>query len=337
MTTRFKSVGWALRASGLCLPALVLMAGVAVSEPASVVSRRIEQFTSDPDQRIFGKLEFLGGLDLSSSNSLFGAWSSIRFRPDGKHFIGVLDTGDWISGSILRDDKGRLSGLAEVSLSPMLDRQGNSRTPKRMMDAESLAIRDDKIYVGFEERHRIDQYPLDGFETAKPERSLPLPFSKKVLGSNRSLEMLTASPADGPLDGGLVTVTEESLDEDGNLYAGVVDGPQMGGFKVVRKDDFDVTDGAWLPDGDLLLLERRFKFPSGFGMRIVRVKGETIKPGALVDGEVLLEASQASQIDNMEGLDVIDMGDGDLRVILVSDDNHFLLQRTLMLEFRLLP
>ncbi|MCF1461410.1 hypothetical protein FS827_08750 [Agrobacterium vitis] len=319
-----------------CGSVLLLAASQAVGESATVSSRRIEYFNPASAQTVFGKLEFLGGLDLTSSDSLFGAWSSIRFRPDGKRFIGVLDTGHWISGEIKRDEKGRLSGIDGVSLAPMLDREGRSNAPKRAMDAESLAIRGDKIYVGFEQRHRIDQYPLDGFETAKPEKSLPLPFPKTVLKSNRSLEMLTASPAQGPLAGGLVTITEESLDAKGNLYAGVVDGPHPGGFKLVRRDDFDVTDGAWLPDGDLLLLERRFRFPSGLGMRVVRVKGDSIKPGALVDGEILLEADQTFQIDNMEGLDVVDMGNGDLRLILVSDDNHFMLQRTLMLEFRLL-
>jgi hypothetical protein len=41
------------------------------------------------------------------------------------------------------------------------------------------------------------------------------------------------------------------------------------------------------------------------------------------------------QIDNMEGLDVVSRPDGDMRVILVSDDNHSILERNLMLEFRL--
>ena len=54
-----------------------------------------------------------------------------------------------------------------------------------------------------------------------------------------------------------------------------------------------------------------------------------------VDGEVILEADHASQIDNMEGIDVRLEDDGSVRLTMVSDDNHSLLQRTLMLEFRL--
>jgi len=38
----------------------------------------------------------------------------------------------------------------------------------------------------------------------------------------------------------------------------------------------------------------------------------------------------------MEGLDVVAMAKDDIRIIVVSDDNHSILQRNLMLEFRLL-
>ena len=63
--------------------------------------------------------------------------------------------------------------------------------------------------------------------------------------------------------------------------------------------------------------------------------GETIRPGAVVDGEVLIDADLSRQIDNMEGMDVVAMGKDDIRIIVVSDDNHSFLQRNLMLEFRL--
>jgi hypothetical protein len=331
---RLRAHSWV---SALWLSVAVFHASAAVGEPSAVSSQKITHFKVGSDQTVFGTLEFVGGLVMSSSNPLFGAWSSVRFLPDGQHFIGVLDTGDWISGEIERGSDGKLSGIGSVSLAPMVDANGRTDSTKVKMDAESLAIRDGKIYVGFEQRHRIDQYPLTGFETAKPERSLPLPFPVRVLRKNRSLETVAASPKAGPLSGGLVTISEESLDQNGNLYAGIVDGPKRGAFKVVRHGDFDVTDGAFLPDGDLVLLERRFSLLGGIGMRIVRIKGGSIKPGALVDGVTLLEADGGYQIDNMEGLDVIDMGNGDIRLILVSDDNHLIFQRNLMLEFRLLP
>ena len=71
-------------------------------------------------------------------------------------------------------------------------------------------------------------------------------------------------------------------------------------------------------------------------MRIRRIKAEDIRPGAVVDGEVLIDADMSYQIDNMEGLDVMQLPDGDIRIVIVSDDNHSILQRNLMLEFRLI-
>ena len=106
-------------------------------------------------------------------------------------------------------------------------------------------------------------------------------------------------------------------------------------FSVKRRDRYDVTDGAFLPNGDLLLLERRFELATGIGMRIRRIEGTNIRPGAVVDGEILMEAGLGYQIDNMEGLDVIAEADGSVRIIVTSDDNHSMLERNLMLEFRL--
>jgi len=70
-------------------------------------------------------------------------------------------------------------------------------------------------------------------------------------------------------------------------------------------------------------------------MRIRRIAGADIRPDAVVDGKVIFEANSREQIDNMEGIDVFRAADGTLHLILVSDDNHSILQRSLMLEFRL--
>jgi hypothetical protein len=83
-------------------------------------------------------------------------------------------------------------------------------------------------------------------------------------------------------------------------------------------------------------LERRFNMAEGIGMRIRRIKGADIKPGAIVNGELLVEGNFNYNIDNMEGIDTFQAADGTTHVILVSDDNHSILQRNLMLEFRLI-
>ena len=73
-------------------------------------------------------------------------------------------------------------------------------------------------------------------------------------------------------------VSERSLNADGEIYAAVLSGPQEGVFFVKRHPPFDVTDGAFLPDGDILLLERRFSLSEGIGMRIRRIAAADIRP-----------------------------------------------------------
>jgi hypothetical protein len=327
------------------LPILALSAllFLPVARPAAaevsdvpVVNRAFSQFVLGSDQRTFGKLEFLGGISYSSGNALLGAISAIRFREDRENFVAVLDTGHWLTGRIERDAEGRLSGLADLKTRSMIDRDGQDEKVKGRMDAEGLALAKGEVLVAFEVYHRIDAYPDPGFMEARPKRRLPFPIERREMRGNKGMEALAISPATGPLGAVPVVVTERSLDKNGNVFAAVLDGPLAGLFAVKRSDPWDITDGAFLPNGDLLLLERRFRLSDGMGMRIRRIDGKTIRPGAVVDGEVLIDADLSQQIDNMEGLDVVVMAEDDIRVIVVSDDNHSILQRNLMLEFRLL-
>ena len=300
-----------------------------------VASRLLANFEVGTSASRFGKLEFVGGLVMSSPEKLFGAISSIRFRPDGENFVAVLDTGHWLTGKITRGDSGALSGVSDVRIAPMLDISGREPTRKMDVDAEGLALRGDQVFVSYEQRHRIDIFPDPGFESSKPIGRLPHLIPNNELRSNGGMEALAVSPVDSLLKGAMVVVAEKSIDADGYLLAAVLEGPLKGSFAVAHHPSFDVTDGAFLPNGDLLLLERRFNFAEGVGMRIRRIRAEDIKPGAVVDGEILLEAGMVYQIDNMEGMDVVKGPDGSTRLIIVSDDNHSFLQRNLMLEFKL--
>jgi hypothetical protein len=104
---------------------------------------------------------------------------------------------------------------------------------------------------------------------------------------------------------------------------------------IVRRDDFDISDADFLPDGDLLILERKFSLIGGFGMRLRLIHAADIVPGKTVDGTVLITADDRDDIDNMEGLAVRPGPNGETLLTLISDDNQSLLQRTVLLEFAL--
>ena len=83
-----------------------------------------------------------------------------------------------------------------------------------------------------------------------------------------------------------------------------------------------------------MLLERSFAIASGVGLRLRRIPADQVEGGVeAADGEIILQANMAYQIDNMEAMDVWTRADGATMVSLMSDDNHSILQRNLYLEF----
>jgi hypothetical protein len=115
----------------------------------------------------------------------------------------------------------------------------------------------------------------------------------------------------------------------------VLDGVNARRFTVKRIGDFDASDCALLGSHDLLLLERSYSVVKGVAMRIRKLSLDDIKPGAVVDGPVLIAADLGYQIDNMEGIGVHRNAVGETIVTLISDDNFSVLQRTLLLQFAL--
>ena len=139
----------------------------------------------------------------------------------------------------------------------------------------------------------------------------------------------------GPLKGTLVAFSESLTDSKGDLQGWLIGGPTPGSFTLKRLEGFDVTDAAPTPDGGLIVLERRFRYSKGIKMRIRRINAGEIKRGALIEGETLLEATDALNIDNMEGIAVHRSSAGETILTLISDDNFSALQRTLLMQFAL--
>src|SRR5690606_3837522 len=168
--------------------------------------------------------------------------------------MGVADTGFWFFGRLLHDEKGRPASISDISMLPMVDASGTPIREKWFTDAESIALDGDEAVVGFERNHRIARYRIepDGMGAATADMDFIVP--PQELRSNRGFETVARAPDDSALAGALVAVTERSMDGQGNIFAAILEGPQRGIFTVLRHDDFDITDGAFLPDGDLLLL-----------------------------------------------------------------------------------
>jgi hypothetical protein len=107
---------------------------------------------------------------------------------------------------------------------------------------------------------------------------VPMPAAVLKLPNNKGLEALVFVPKGQPLAGTLIAISERGLDIRGNLIAFLVGGPTPGQFGVRRTDKYDVSDAVLLPSGDLLVLERKFSWVEGVGIRIRRIALASVAP-----------------------------------------------------------
>jgi hypothetical protein len=308
---------------------------VAAPVAVQVNARPLEAFDlRDRSRRRFGQLEYRSGLILTSSFKGFGGLSAFRVDPKGEGFIAMNDKGDWFTGRLVYNGTA-LTGLADVLSAPMLGSDGKPITTRKMFDSEALAIDGMTLYVGIERANRILKFDFRRGGITSFGEEIAVPPGLRRLPNNKGPEGLVFVPKGMPLEGSLIVVSERGLDAAGNLIGFLIGGAKPGQFAIRRTNDFDISDAALLPSGELLILERKFSLLGGVGIRIRKIPLRAIAPGAVVDGPSIFDADLGYEIDNMEGLDVHRTNDGEIVLTMVSDDNFSLLQRTLLLQFTL--
>jgi hypothetical protein len=303
--------------------------------PIEVKARPIAAFDpGDHSRRRFGALEYRSGLVLTSGFRGFGGLSGLRLDAKGERFISFSDKGTWFTGRIVYHE-GEMTGLADVEAAPMLGPDGRPITARGWFDSESIALDGPLVYIGLERVNRVLRFDFSkGFTRARGEL-VPLPPAARKLPYNKGLEALVMVPKGMALAGTLIAMSERGLDAHGNLIGFLVGGPTPGQFSVRRTENYDISDAVLLPAGDLLILERKFSWLAGLGIRIRRIALKSIAPGALVDGPSIFDVDLGYEVDNMEGIDAHVTADGDTMLTMISDDNFSLLQRTLLLQFKL--
>jgi hypothetical protein len=242
------------------------------------------------------------------------------------------DKGWWLRGRIVYEGT-RPSAIADAEMAPVLGADGRPLAARGWYDTEAIAEDGGTLYVGIERVHQILRfnYGKDGLLARGQPIAVPPAF--RSLPANKGIEALVFVPKGLPLAGTLIAMSERGLDKAGNISAFLIGGMSPGSFTVKRSADFDISDAALLPAGDVLLLERKFSWTGGLVVRLRRIALAAIKPGALVDGPILFEADLGYEIDNMEGLSVHRSAAGETVLTLASDDNFSVIQRTLLLQF----
>lgn len=329
------------RIAGALAAALLFGASLpAAAEPIEVTASAVEAFEPNaPQTERFGRLRFLGGLQLDSPDERFGGISGIEVSADGGFVLMATDTGNLMRGALVERD-GRPAGLADVEIWRLGDEDGKALGGKWGSDAESLRAapghRLDRVLVGFERDNRVIVYDVSGDGEPRYVRQLAVPDGVRDLPHNLGLEAIAVAP-EGTPDAGRTVMFGESPGEDGRIPGWLLDadGAAAGELWLAASDDFSATDAAFTDTGDLIVLERRYKPLFGVAMRLRRIAAADIRPGAVLEGEELVTARMDRVVDNMEGLAFHRDADGRAILTIVSDDNFNVLQRNLLLRFEL--
>jgi hypothetical protein len=336
------------RASRLAAAALLIAsAGAAMLAAAGLGARADEEtvtsvlisnfMSAGIGQRVQGVI-WRGGIEMQSQTDTFGGLSGLGFTgPDGR-LVMVSDRGNFVSGQLLYDEAARPMGLIGVRIEPIQNSKGTELPRAYTRDAEALAVivRDDKpsaVRVGFENLTRVADFALvDGIPQG-PAREVKIPKWLSDTRTNETLEAVCIAPATSPIAGSTLLLTEGIIDDDGQHSAYLLGQNDKGPLSYISGDGTNPTDCAFMPNGDLLVLERGIALLA-FQMRLVRIPAAEVKAGAHMKGELLLHAA-GGDIDNMEGLAVHTAPDGSTRITVVSDNNFNDWERNLLLEFSL--
>ncbi len=280
---------------------------------------------SNPSRKSVGPLTFLGAWELRSDNGDFGGISALVALKDGR-FIGVSDAGALIGFGLTNDD------TIDRPFIAVLPGAYGKRVTYEDRDTEGIAYDpvSGKVWVSYEVRHAIRRFPtslsrIDG--AVRPAIMRNWIANKGTEALIRLNDGRFLAFAEGGADDGVYPAVHFSGDpvEPGTTYYP---------FRYRPSDGYRITDGAQLPDGRLLLLERRVGFPQGFTAKLLILDPAKIMRDATVSGEVIATLAPPLLVDNMEGL-TITQDQGRTIVWLISDNNFNAIQRTLLMKFAL--
>jgi hypothetical protein len=304
--------------------------------PLRVEALPLASFRSGSFDRRFGRLEFLSGVELVAEDHGFGGLSAFRLREDGRRFLAVTDEGNWLSGEMLVDG-GRIIGLGGVEIAPLLDEDGAPLAARGAWDAESLALAGDIAFVGVEVENAILRYNLATDGLAARGTRIAIPPAIAGLDEYRGLEAMAVMPLLSPFPGAILAVAEDGPASGERIPAFILgpEGQPEADLTIRKEGRFRVTDIAFAPNGDLLILERAQSISTGIQTRLRRARGADVIGGAVLEPETLFGADQSDQVDNFEGLAAHRAPTGDTILTMVSDNNFSAVQRTLLLQWRL--
>lgn len=273
-------------------------------------------------------LRYADGWSLTSSDDDFGGLSSLTI--ENGHFIALSDIGAVIRFAINAEGK-----VSDASINP-LPRGCATDSDKRERDSESLAhdpVSGD-YWIGFEWRNVICRSDT---RLAKAER-IVMPGVMKHWSKTGGPEAIVRLA-----DGRFLVFAESAQGSDALPELVIADrDPTAPDARYSRalymgpEHHFSPTDAAQLPDGRLIVLNRRFEPPAYFSARLSLLDQIPAKVSGILSGKTIAKFGRPGLTSNFEGVAISNEG-GRTFIWLISDDNYMWIENTYLLKFELLP
>ena len=290
----------------------------------------------NPEQKTVDKLKYLSGYHITSDYGHFGGLSGLSYdkKADDVSLFLVSDRGQVGRIKLGKNYEPYFASLQFFSGIPW------KTAKKNAADAESIVVLNlgdvDYTLVGFEQDHRIMAY-YGGNENGT---RLPMPVEINQLQSNGGLETMEVLS-----DGRLLLMAEHPTIKTKQHFAWIGSAPKDDplDFSYITRiiappEGYSPTDATELPNGDVLVLLRRFTPIDGVSAKFWRIKKSMLDSSDTITGEVVATLSPPLSVDNMEGIAVIDISaDGNPIIAVISDDNFNSFQRTILMVFEILP
>ena len=248
----------------------------------------------------------------------FGGISAIEVDAYGGNFVALSDSANIFRGILVRPT-GEISEIINGPVNKLKNQQEQELSTEQN-DSEGLAIdKNGSLHVSFEGPARVWSYIDERSGAVEPR---PHPDFEKMQ-NNSSLEALAIDQ-----EGWIYTLPERSGRTTRPFQVYRTNGIDWErSFQIPRRAPFLPVGADIGPDGLFYLLERDF---TGIGFRS-RVRRFELDGG---NEETLLETGNATH-DNLEGIAIWRDPEGNIRMVMVSDDNFKWYQQTEIVEYRL--
>lgn len=276
-----------------------------------------------------GALTWLGGVRLTSQDRAFGGFSAMLL--DGDRFTLLSDYGNIVRFRLGADWQPREVAFGDLPGGP------ETGWAKHERDAESMIVDllSGRTWVGFEWANAIWRFDR---ALSRPEaHAAPAAMRRWPTGGGPEAMLRLR-------EGSFLVVSEDARPRGetksparlGLHFAGDPTDPRQKPtpFLYVPPSGYDPVDMAQLPDGRVLVLNRRFSIPDLFTAKLTLIDPRSLQPNHILYGRELATLAPPLIHDNYEALAVAREGK-DTIVWIASDDNNEIWEQSLLLKFRL--